>query len=97
MLVGTVALGTQVEPAKTLSKGLANIELTMSHSREKKEGASVSTKKYDISPHTHIHKKIKIKINQQNDCLPFFPLRPNLLPTLEPGSPSSYRAVSTSA
>jgi hypothetical protein len=46
MLVGTVALGTQVEPAKTLSKELSNIALTVSHSREKKkEGASVSTKK----------------------------------------------------
>lgn len=62
MLVGTAALGAQVEPAKTLPKELSNIALSASHLKEKKEGPSVSTKKYDFfSPHTHIHTKNKNK------------------------------------
>lgn len=63
MLVGTAALATQVETAKSLPKELSNIALSVGHSKEKKEGPSVSTKKYDFffSTHTHTHKKIKIK------------------------------------
>lgn len=72
-----------------LSEEFSNATLTVSHSREKREeGESVSKKKCML---------FSTKNSIENDWLPFSPLRPNLVLTLGPGSPSSHRAVSTSA
>ena len=59
-------------------------------------GKCVPKKTWFPSPKKKKYIYIYICIYIENDWFPFFPLRPNLVPTRGPGSPSSHRAVSTS-
>lgn len=70
--------------------------LTEPLQREEEVGGKCVPKKTRFSPPKKKNIYIYICIYIENDWCPFFPLRPNLVPTRGPGSPSSHRAVSTS-
>ena len=72
------------------------IPLTEPLQREEEVGGKCVPKKTWFSPPKKKNIYIYICIYIENDWYPFFPLRPNLVPTCGPGSPSSHRAVSTS-
>lgn len=89
-LVGTADLG---------AKEFSNITLTVSHSREKRKGGGKCVpqkygffhQKIFFCVYIYIYTKhiyIYVYIYIENDWFPFFPLRPNLVPALGPGSPS---------